>query len=699
MQRSKGQSATGKAAYRSGENIIDERTGLSHDYTRKTGVDHCELIGFSGTRSELWNLAELAERRKDATTAREYEIALPIELDKNQKIAVAKEYGTWLHQQHKCAVDICLHDLDSDNPHAHILTTTRESLGDQLGDKIAREWSDTKRKKNGLNGRKEDLQKAREQWEEIANRHLELANEKSRIDHRSLEAQGIDRIPQIHLGAKVIEMEFKGRRTERGSRALKIEKTNAKIIDLQEYKKAIEHERTNEIKKSKERRRASNGDRTIGTSHSEFSRSDRNDFTESRTRNLETSRSMDPSARRDNTVMETSGDRIKGGRRSFDTSNGEREKNNTRMALEDMVRNLDSVNDAYDSSVDRVINLARLGNNNTRGNDVDLHYPKKPIDRTYLAVRRQLQAMDCDKYDIAIRDKHGRMMNRIWSSDEVLKSVDWLKRENAKGGDIYIRPDGEKNQGLILVDDLNGHEIKRMKKTGLEPATVVETSPMNYQAWVRLSEKPIKPEIATTASKGIAKHFNADINSADWRHYGRLSGFTNRKPEHTTETGRNPWVLCHESSGKKAIRGEEMLAKAERAYQERAAEHEKQTRLERVLTPLEDAKSKNPSHEYLKQIKRLREQYGADMDLSRADYMIAKDMLSKKHGYTQEQVKTAIEKNSPELPTRKLNHEQDYCNRTVENAFRFVIEQEKQRSQKTQHEIKRELERDFTLSR
>ncbi len=218
VSRAKGQSSIASAAYRSGEKIENERTGEIADYTRKQEVDHKEIIGFDGSRSELWNKAEKAEKRKDATLAKEYEVALPKELNREQKIELAREYGNYLHERHKVAVDICIHKIDSDNPHAHILTTTREvKNGNELGDKTAREWSDTKRKKHGLEGRKQDLLEARQKWEECANRALERAQVRERIDHRSLKNQGIDREPQIHVGATATAMERKGIQTERGN--------------------------------------------------------------------------------------------------------------------------------------------------------------------------------------------------------------------------------------------------------------------------------------------------------------------------------------------------------------------------------------------------------------------------------------------------------------------------------------------------
>lgn len=218
VSRANGQSSIASAAYRSGEKIENERTGEIADYRRKSEVDHKEIIGFEGSRSELWNKAEKAEKRKDATLAKEYELALPKELNRVQKIELAREYGNYLHERHKVAVDVCIHKIDSDNPHAHILTTTREvKNGNELGDKAAREWSDTKRQQHGLAGRKEDLLEARQKWAECANRALERAQVRERIDHRSLKNQGIEREPQIHVGATATAMERKGIQTERGN--------------------------------------------------------------------------------------------------------------------------------------------------------------------------------------------------------------------------------------------------------------------------------------------------------------------------------------------------------------------------------------------------------------------------------------------------------------------------------------------------
>jgi len=217
IQRSAGRSSTAAAAYRAGCRIEDHRTGLTHDYSRKTGVAHTALVGWSGTRSELWSAAEQAERRKDGTPAREYELALPVELSAEQQQQLALEYAHWLHDRHGCAVDLCIHDTGEGNPHAHVLTTTRTVTPDgAMGEKCQREWSDARRKKAGLDGRKADLDEARQVWADLQNRHLGAVGAEARVDHRSHADAGVARQPTVHVGPTAKAMERKGKRTERG---------------------------------------------------------------------------------------------------------------------------------------------------------------------------------------------------------------------------------------------------------------------------------------------------------------------------------------------------------------------------------------------------------------------------------------------------------------------------------------------------
>ena len=296
-----------------------------------------------------------------------------------------------------------------------------------------------------------------------------------------------------------------------------------------------------------------------------------------------------------------------------------------------------------------------------------------PTDRTYLAVRRQLEAMRCESYEIGIRDQAGRMMQRTWSRADVLKAVPWLKRENAKGADIYVRPatsDGQQNAGLVLVDDLDQGQIERMKADGFAPAALIETSPMNFQAWVRLSDKPLAPDVATAASRALAGRYDADPNSADWRHFGRLAGFTNRKPAHVDERGRNPWVLAHECPGKTARRAQDAISACEATLCRAEVEKERQRRLKAVLEAKPDgyASRYDPLAEYQRQAKRLIEQYGQGADMSRLDWMIATDMAQSGR-WTQEDIERGIRECSPNIESRKAGHIEDYAKRTAEKAW------------------------------
>lgn len=224
IQRSKGRSATGAAAYRAGICLVDERTGETHDYTRKRGVEHSEIVAPDGEkidRSDLWNAAEKAEKRRDGTPAREYELALPEELNHGERRELAREFARHLAQGQGCAVDLAVHAPgrggDQRNHHVHLLCTTRRyEPGGSLGAKCDVELSDTDRQKKNLSGRKAELEAIREKWGELCNAALERAGSKERVDHRSLTAQGIERQPTVHLGPSANGMERRGVQSERG---------------------------------------------------------------------------------------------------------------------------------------------------------------------------------------------------------------------------------------------------------------------------------------------------------------------------------------------------------------------------------------------------------------------------------------------------------------------------------------------------
>jgi ATP-dependent exoDNAse (exonuclease V) alpha subunit len=170
----------------------------------------------------LWNAAEIAEKRKDARVAREYEVALPQELTKTQRLELTRAFSLELANRYGCAVDFAIHrphwEGDGRNFHAHILTTTRRIEATGLGAKTSIEWADTDRAKRGLGPAKDEVTAIRECWAVLTNEKLEALGHESRIDHRSLDAQGEQRIPGQHLGPSVMAIERRGERSEVGWR-------------------------------------------------------------------------------------------------------------------------------------------------------------------------------------------------------------------------------------------------------------------------------------------------------------------------------------------------------------------------------------------------------------------------------------------------------------------------------------------------
>jgi ATP-dependent exoDNAse (exonuclease V) alpha subunit len=232
ISRAGGRSATAAAAYRSGELVHDLTSDEVFDYTRKRGVEHSEIvlptaaaradINWARDRQALWNAAEIAEVRKDARVAREYEVALPHELKPGQRVELVRAFSAELANRYGVAVDFSIHaphrSGDERNHHAHIMTTTREVTATGLGPKAAIEWSDTDRRKKGLEPAKTEVKAIRERWAALTNEHLLERGIGARVDHRSLQEQGIDREPQSHLGPAVSGMERRGMETEVGKR-------------------------------------------------------------------------------------------------------------------------------------------------------------------------------------------------------------------------------------------------------------------------------------------------------------------------------------------------------------------------------------------------------------------------------------------------------------------------------------------------
>ena len=302
-------------------------------------------------------------------------------------------------------------------------------------------------------------------------------------------------------------------------------------------------------------------------------------------------------------------------------------------------------------------------------------------DRTAEAVRTQLAGMGAERYDVGVYDRQNdaMLLRREWTPAQVEASVGWFRGMNANGRDIYIRPTG--SSGLYLIDDVPAATVERMRAEGYTPTTVVETSPGNLQAWVRVSDTPLSTEEGTAVARDLAERYGGDMSSANWRHMGRLAGFTNQKPERAWLDGRQPYVVLRHASGERAPQAPQILAWArDQATQGRRGAAEKrgggageslQERAGRRVAfsrPPAGAGPVSPlGREYAHRAQRLLERYpnAALTDLHRLDWMVTRDLARAHPEATKEDLMRAIGEGSPRIDERKRGHVYDYAERTT----------------------------------
>jgi hypothetical protein len=164
--------------------------------------------------------------------------------------------------------------------------------------------------------------------------------------------------------------------------------------------------------------------------------------------------------------------------------------------------------------------------------------------------------MGCELFDLGIMSDAMTLRERQ-RVVEIEKVTRWLRCENARGAHVYIRPSGR--HSLSLLDEVTAEAIIRMKVEGFELAVVVETSPNNFQVWLNHGQV-LESAKSTRVAKLLAERFEGDPSSADWRHFGRLAGFTNPKPERRLPSGLQPFVRLRSAGGCVYSRAPEFLA-------------------------------------------------------------------------------------------------------------------------------------------
>lgn len=269
ISRGQGRSAVGAAAYRSGEKLKNEYDGIEHDYTKKGGVAYSEIMLCENApkeyqdRATLWNEVEQAEKGSRAQLAREYEVALPVELSREEQIQLVRDFAKENFVDNGMCVDFSIHDKEDGNPHAHIMLTTRpiekdgtwgakatnEYVLDKNGERILQKIDKQNRKiykrvkiETTDWNTKEFLQRSRESWAEKVNQELEKKSLPQRIDHRSFKEQGIEKIPTQHIGVSANAMEKRGIESQRGNENREIKKANGQIQTIEILEKQTQKE-------------------------------------------------------------------------------------------------------------------------------------------------------------------------------------------------------------------------------------------------------------------------------------------------------------------------------------------------------------------------------------------------------------------------------------------------------------------------
>jgi hypothetical protein len=303
------------------------------------------------------------------------------------------------------------------------------------------------------------------------------------------------------------------------------------------------------------------------------------------------------------------------------------------------------------------------------------------LNLTMQAVGRQLAAMPHDLY--LVRLIHGQTRRafpgeRLWTAAQLTypATLRFLRARNREGCDVYLQPYSPGcNPGYVLVDlDHNSPAILEvMRNNGHEPCVVLQTSPGNLQTWVRVSDGPIEPAIASVVGKLLAHTYGGDLASTDWRHLGRLAGFTNKKPHRRDMRGYCPWVKVWHAHAGLASQGAALLQQAELCL----AGSGNMALPSRGVPPDEPGNAVDARLAGRKPTTGASRIYGAWLhrlrilerfpqpDWSIADKWIAKELLGR--GTPAPQVAAILRDGSPGFP-RRHSRPDDYLRRTIARA-------------------------------
>ena len=295
---------------------------------------------------------------------------------------------------------------------------------------------------------------------------------------------------------------------------------------------------------------------------------------------------------------------------------------------------------------------------------------------TLHAIRRQLAAMPNELYFIRLIHPSTRRVcpgERLWDAGQLVRgsAVRFLRARNRQGYNVYLLPYAEDcNAGYILLDldHAPPRILELMRANGHEPCVMLQTSPGHLQAWIRVSTTPLEPALATAIGKQLAHTYGGDLASTDWRHLGRLAGFTNQKLARRTVRGYAPWVKIVEARAVLASAAQDLLPSATQRVtpQTTAAARIAADHLSRVGHPGPTITAQGAVTIYQRWMERwhIRERF-PQPDWSIVDLWLARKLLAMH--ISAAQVETILRLGSPHFP-RHHGDPEDYLRRTLAGA-------------------------------
>lgn len=297
---------------------------------------------------------------------------------------------------------------------------------------------------------------------------------------------------------------------------------------------------------------------------------------------------------------------------------------------------------------------------------------------TLQAVRRQLAAMPNDLYLVRLihhRTRQAFPGERLWTAEQLATAatIRFLRVRNREGCDVYVQPyAGDQNAGYILVDldHARPTTIATMRAHGHDPCVVLQTSPGHLQAWIRLSTSPLQPAVATAAGKLLATAYEGDLSSTDWRHLGRLAGFTNQKPARRTSGGHAPWVKTVSLQAGLAPQAEALLQSARALASPTPALTSHSTATFDSVPATIAAPVATELYQACMERWHIRQRF-PQPDWSVVDYWVARHLLRQR--WAPAQVREILRLASPHFP-RRHGDPDNYLHRTVARAaFPFPL--------------------------